>query len=109
MQLKLAESMVAGATNGQVGSGDLPHSGTRYMTYTAGDNDQQYVQQAPAVQQKEQQQGFTGGKMGRTPSMQRVASLEHLQKRIRGGAACNNPAWSGSFEDSHSMLEQHED
>ncbi|XP_020258254.1 light-inducible protein CPRF2-like, partial [Asparagus officinalis] len=25
-----------------------------------------------------------GGKMGRTASMQRVASLEHLQKRIRG-------------------------
>ncbi|KAJ7534864.1 hypothetical protein O6H91_12G020500 [Diphasiastrum complanatum] len=30
-----------------------------------------------------------GSKMGRTPSMQRVASLEHLQKRIRGGASCN--------------------
>lgn len=28
----------------------------------------------------------TGNKMGRTASMQRVASLEHLQKRIRGGA-----------------------
>lgn len=28
-------------------------------------------------------------KMGRTPSMQRVASLEHLQKRIRGGSQCS--------------------
>lgn len=33
--------------------------------------------------------------MGRTPSMQRVASLEHLQKRIRGGGSCNSPAWGG--------------
>lgn len=28
-----------------------------------------------------------GNKMGRTPSMQRVASLEHLQKRIRGAVS----------------------
>jgi hypothetical protein len=28
----------------------------------------------------------SGSKMGRTDSMQRVASLEHLQKRIRGGS-----------------------
>lgn len=27
-------------------------------------------------------------KIGRTPSMQRVASLEHLQKRIRGAVTC---------------------
>lgn len=104
----MAESMVSGATNGQ-GSKDMPHSGSSYMTYTTGDNSTQYVQQSPVVQQQEKKQGFTGGKMGRTPSMQRVASLEHLQKRIRGGVACNNPVWSGSFEDSHSMLEQHED
>ncbi|XP_050224322.1 light-inducible protein CPRF2 [Mercurialis annua] len=30
--------------------------------------------------------GLGGNKMGRTPSLQRVASLEHLQKRIRAGA-----------------------
>ncbi|KAF5739541.1 putative Light-inducible protein CPRF-2 [Tripterygium wilfordii] len=29
--------------------------------------------------------GVAGNKMGRTASLQRVASLEHLQKRIRGG------------------------
>ncbi|KAK8633880.1 hypothetical protein V6N13_014714 [Hibiscus sabdariffa] len=29
----------------------------------------------------------TGNKTGRTPSLQRVASLEHLQKRIRGGVS----------------------
>lgn len=32
-----------------------------------------------------QQKSAAGNKMGRTASMQRVASLEHLQKRIRGG------------------------
>ncbi|KAJ6974687.1 hypothetical protein NC653_030724 [Populus alba x Populus x berolinensis] len=31
--------------------------------------------------------GVSGNKMGRTPSLQRVASLEHLQKRIRGGTS----------------------
>lgn len=38
-----------------------------------------------------------GSKMGRTASMQRVASLEHLQKRIRGGAnPCEPPMqWDG--------------
>ncbi|RWR87929.1 Basic-leucine zipper domain-containing protein [Cinnamomum micranthum f. kanehirae] len=46
-----------------------------------------------------------GSKMGRTASMQRVASLEHLQKRIRGGAnPCEPPMhWDGvwSPEISH--------
>ncbi|KAG8391029.1 hypothetical protein BUALT_Bualt01G0145500 [Buddleja alternifolia] len=34
-------------------------------------------------------------KMGRTVSMQRVASLEHLQKRIRGGAASSGNQGAG--------------
>lgn len=110
VQLKVAESMVPGTNNGLM---DMPHTGSRYMSYATGGNGPHYMQQAPVVQQHEQQQqqqGFTGGKMGRTPSMQRVASLEHLQKRIRGGPACNNPAWGGSFEaDGQSMLEQRED
>ncbi|XP_028790304.1 light-inducible protein CPRF2 isoform X2 [Neltuma alba] len=44
------------------------------------------VQQNPAAM-------ATGNKMGRTGSLQRVASLEHLQKRIRGGGAdsCSRP------------------
>lgn len=38
--------------------------------------------------------GAAGNKMGRTASLQRVASLEHLQKRIRG--AVNGPQGSGN-------------
>ncbi|XP_011621614.1 light-inducible protein CPRF2 isoform X1 [Amborella trichopoda] len=40
------------------------------------------------------------GKMGRTPSLQRVASLEHLQKRIRGGpsSACGPIPWDASWD-----------
>lgn len=34
-----------------------------------------------------QQKSAAGNKMGRTASMQRVASLEHLQKRIRGAVS----------------------
>jgi len=34
-----------------------------------------------------------GNKMGQTTSLQRVASLEHLQKRIRGGVdSCGPPS-----------------
>ncbi|KAI5566685.1 hypothetical protein BDE02_13G036900 [Populus trichocarpa] len=39
--------------------------------------------------------GVSGNKMGRTPSLQRVASLEHLQKRIRGGASPCGPQSNG--------------
>ncbi|GLJ11426.1 hypothetical protein SUGI_0167080 [Cryptomeria japonica] len=39
-----------------------------------------------------------GTKMGRTPSMQRVASLEHLQKRIRGGMTCGSNPWGGAWD-----------
>lgn len=48
-----------------------------------------------------------GGKMCRTTSMQRVASLEHLQKRIRGDANPCGPVmqWDGMWdpEASHSV------
>lgn len=48
-----------------------------------------------------------GSKMGRTPSMQRVASLEHLQKRIRGGVPCGSLSWGGAWDgESPSMVEQ---
>lgn len=36
-----------------------------------------------------------GNKMGRTSSLQRVAGLEHLQKRIRGGADSCGPPTNG--------------
>ncbi|KAJ7978109.1 Basic-leucine zipper transcription factor [Quillaja saponaria] len=38
---------------------------------------------------------LTGNKMGRTASLQRVASLEHLQKRIRGGVTASVPQSNG--------------
>eukprot|EP00252_Welwitschia_mirabilis_P007749 TRINITY_DN19418_c0_g1_i2.p1 TRINITY_DN19418_c0_g1~~TRINITY_DN19418_c0_g1_i2.p1 ORF type:complete len:216 (+),score=54.29 TRINITY_DN19418_c0_g1_i2:319-966(+) len=52
----------------------------------------------PNGQQKEKLVHSVGTKMGRTPSMQRVASLEHLQKRIRSGAACAPMHWAGTWE-----------
>ncbi|KAF7805204.1 Light-inducible protein CPRF2 [Senna tora] len=42
-----------------------------------------------------QQNGAAGNKMGGTASLQRVASLEHLQKRIRGGADSSGPPSNG--------------
>ena len=39
------------------------------------------------VQQNSAATAVSGNKMGRTTSLQRVASLEHLQKRIRGGVS----------------------
>ncbi|KAL2609202.1 hypothetical protein R1flu_027775 [Riccia fluitans] len=53
-----------------------------------------------------QQQGLSG-KMGRTPSMQRVASLEHLQKRIRGGTCSSTSAWGAGWDlEGPSVVEQ---
>lgn len=49
-------------------------------------------------QNSETQLHPAGTKMGRTPSMQRVASLEHLQKRIRGGMTCGSMSWGGSWD-----------
>ncbi|EEF31109.1 light-inducible protein CPRF2 [Ricinus communis] len=42
--------------------------------------------------------GLGGNKMGRTASLQRVASLEHLQKRIRGGATPCETQSSGEHQ-----------
>ncbi|KAF2298459.1 hypothetical protein GH714_023640 [Hevea brasiliensis] len=39
--------------------------------------------------------GLTENKLGRTASLQRVASLEHLQKRIRGTATPFGPQFNG--------------
>lgn len=36
-----------------------------------------------------------GDKVGQTTSLQRVASLEHLQRRIRGGADSSGPPSNG--------------
>ncbi|KAK3037375.1 hypothetical protein RJ639_030473 [Escallonia herrerae] len=47
------------------------------------------------VQQNLAVEEVGGNKMGRTASMQRVASLEHLQKRIRGGVNSNGTQCSG--------------
>lgn len=54
---------------------------------------------------EQQQQLHVGGKMGRTPSMQRVASLEHLQKKIRGGIS--PLSWGKNWDaEGHSMGDQ---
>ena len=49
------------------------------------------VAENPAVIENGQHNSAAGSKMGRTASMQRVASLEHLQKRIRSGGNPNGP------------------
>jgi hypothetical protein len=48
-------------------------------------------------------------KMGRTPSMQRVASLEHLQKRSRAGGSCNMASsWTSGWDfESPSLVDHH--
>uniref|UniRef100_A0A6N2LXC6 BZIP domain-containing protein n=1 Tax=Salix viminalis TaxID=40686 RepID=A0A6N2LXC6_SALVM len=42
-----------------------------------------------------QPNSVSGNKLGRSPSLQRVASLEHLQKRIRGGTSPCGPQSKG--------------
>lgn len=47
------------------------------------------------VQENSAVAAVAGNKIERTASMQRVASLEHLQKRIRGGASPCGPPSNG--------------
>ncbi|XP_012476676.1 light-inducible protein CPRF2 [Gossypium raimondii] len=47
------------------------------------------------IQPKSEVSSVSGNKIGRTPSMQRVASLEHLQKRICGGISSCKPQLNG--------------
>lgn len=49
------------------------------------------VPPVPPIEETQHSPG--SNKMGRTQSMQRVASLEHLQKRIRAGTSCGTEQW----------------
>lgn len=49
------------------------------------------------VQQNSAASAVAGNKMERTASMQRVASLEHLQKRIRGVVSPCGPSSDGEY------------
>ncbi len=63
---------------------------------------------AGAYIQQQQGNNSTGGcKMGRTPSMQRVASLEHLQKRSRAGGSCNMASWASGWDFEGPSLVNH--
>eukprot|EP00246_Nothoceros_aenigmaticus_P016800 TRINITY_DN7847_c0_g1_i1.p2 TRINITY_DN7847_c0_g1~~TRINITY_DN7847_c0_g1_i1.p2 ORF type:complete len:189 (+),score=34.99 TRINITY_DN7847_c0_g1_i1:787-1353(+) len=108
VKVKLAEEMVARSTamNGHTSTStphvtSHPQGGSFKFPYPPGQAEAQShygnMRQSPqaATQPEQQQQNQVAGKMGRTPSMQRVASLEHLQKRIRGGGSCSSPAWGG--------------
>ncbi|XP_043712499.1 light-inducible protein CPRF2-like [Telopea speciosissima] len=54
---------------------------------------------APIAPVDEMQNVSRGTKIGRTASMQQVASLEHLQKRIRGGGtSCGPVQWDAGWE-----------
>nr|QOC69150.1 bZIP [Paeonia lactiflora] len=69
------------------------HGPNRGVNNTAAGNRTDNVQQNSAVALAAAVAVAAGGnKMGRTASMQRVASLEHLQKRIRGGVSPPGPS-----------------
>jgi hypothetical protein len=102
LQVKMAEDLVRTT---QVHM-NAPQGGVRYGTgggYVMGSG-------ADAGAYMEQQQGNTteGCKMGRTPSMQRVASLEHLQKRSRVGGSCNMASWASGWDfEGPSLVDHH--
>lgn len=101
------------ARHGQMGGGQYvldPSLGYLSMPYDMG----QGVSDEPGQYHMQHHEGRQGGggvgsKMGRTPSMQRVASLEHLQKRIRSGVSCHSPSWNSYLEmEGPAMVEQHD-
>ncbi|KAH9305758.1 hypothetical protein KI387_010162, partial [Taxus chinensis] len=87
---------------------DLPATGVvqreeglyMHTGQSTNSQDSSLTQAVPSMKQqtKEPQLHPTGTKMGRTPSMQRVASLERLQKRIRGGITCGSVSWGGGWD-----------
>ncbi|CAM6022011.1 unnamed protein product [Sphagnum balticum] len=101
-KVKMAEDLVR-TTQACI---NAPQGGVRYGTgggYVMGSG-------ADAGVYMEQQQGNTteGCKMGRTPSMQRVASLEHLQKRSRVGGSCNMASWASGWDfEGPSLVDHH--
>ncbi|CAK9877923.1 unnamed protein product [Sphagnum jensenii] len=101
-KVKMAEDLVR-TTQARM---NAPQGGVRYGTgggYVMGSG-------ADAGAYMEQQQGNTteGCKMGRTPSMQRVASLEHLQKRSRVGGSCNMASWGSGWDfEGPSLVDHH--
>jgi len=101
-KVKMAEDLVR-TTQARM---NAPQGGVRYGTgggYVMGSG-------ADAGAYMEQQLGNTteGCKMGRTPSMQRVASLEHLQKRSRVGGSCNMASWGSGWDfEGPSLVDHH--
>jgi len=117
-KVKMAEGMVA-RQQGQPMGNFIPDPSLNYMSpYMMNDMDRPVPvlqmrhssmlrQEQQQQQQQQQEQAKFGNKMGRTPSMQRVASLEHLQKRIRNGGSCNSSAWGGWDMDRPTMVQGH--
>jgi hypothetical protein len=116
-KVKMAEGMVA-RQQGQPMGNFIPDPSLNFMSpYMMNDMERPLLQQMrhssmlrqeqQQQQQQQQQQEQGNHKMGRTPSMQRVASLEHLQKRIRNGSSCNSPAWGGWDMDRPPMVQGH--
>lgn len=114
-KVKMAEDMVARRQSQPPMASFIPDPNLSFVApYLVNSMERPFVQQqlrqTPMLrqdQQQQQQECNNTGKMGRTPSMQRVASLEHLQKRIRNGSSCNAPAWGGWDMDRAAMVQGH--
>jgi hypothetical protein len=109
LQVKMAEELAARTRQSQMNEPPLGGLMMRYSMVGGGG----YVMgsgatDAGAYIQQQQGNNSTGGcKMGRTPSMQRVASLEHLQKRSRAGGSCNMASWASGWDFEGPSLVNH--
>ncbi|CAK9237391.1 unnamed protein product [Sphagnum jensenii] len=105
-KVKMAEDLLATSEARMNAPHGIMKSGGMVGEYVMGSG-------ADAVAYVEQQppdNSSTGVyKMGRTPSMQRVASLEHLQKRSRAGGSCNMASsWASGWDfESPSLVDHH--
>ncbi|CAM6033055.1 unnamed protein product [Sphagnum compactum] len=109
VKVKMAEELAARTRQSQMNEPPLGGMMMRYSMVGGGG----YVMgsgatDAGAYVQQQQGNNSTGGcKMGRTPSMQRVASLEHLQKRSRAGGSCNMASWASGWDFEGPSLVNH--
>ncbi|CAK9275911.1 unnamed protein product [Sphagnum jensenii] len=109
VKVKMAEELAARTRQSQMNEPPLGGMMMRYSMVGGGSHVMgSGATDAGAYIQQQQGNNNTGGcKMGRTPSMQRVASLEHLQKRSRAGGSCNMASWASGWDFEGPSLVNH--
>lgn len=107
VQVKMTEGMVA--QQGQPMVNFIPDSNLSFISPIMISERPlpQQMRHSSMMRYDQQQQHpcSIGGKIWRSPSMQRIAGLEHM--RVRNGSSCNTAAWGGWEMDKPAIVQGH--